>query len=71
MTHVEVGLPGGNSDFDTSARRLQQNSPTVVRKGEPEQIVPGHQGLGSAGLRPAARIGLRDLGRPVDRWSPT
>ena len=67
VTHVEVGLPGGNSDFDgvqkEALAKLAAQGITVIQPGAG---LAWHQGLGSAGHRSSVGTGLRDMDRPIE-----
>ncbi len=67
VTHVEVGLPGGNSDFDgVEKEALAKLAAKGITVASLMEVVPGSKGLGPAGHRSSAAIGLRDLDRPIE-----
>ena len=74
VTHVEVGLPGGHHDFDGVQQRTRWQSwrAAGARLTSLDQVMPGTPRPGTLLChRSAAGIGLRDVDRPIARWSLT
>ena len=67
VTHVEVGLPGGNSDFDERTKVGAGQAGCRGRDSQqPGEVVPGSKAWDLLVTDPPAGIGLQHVDRPIE-----